>query len=78
MVPDAPVSKFVLQMRGGKKGLLENSRDLCKTTNKATAQFNGQNGKIRDFNPVVTNDCGNGKAKRHGKGKRRASSRGNA
>ena len=30
-VPDAPVSKFVLTMQGGKKGLLENSRNLCKS-----------------------------------------------
>ena len=29
-VPDAPVSKFVLEMQGGKKGLLINSVNLCK------------------------------------------------
>ncbi len=28
-VPDVPVSKFVLTMKGGKRGLLVNSRDLC-------------------------------------------------
>ncbi len=28
-VPDVPVSKFVLTMKGGKKGLLVNSRNLC-------------------------------------------------
>jgi hypothetical protein len=28
-VPDAPVSKFVLTMQGGKKGLLVNSRNIC-------------------------------------------------
>ena len=28
--PDAPVSKFVLRMAGGKKGLLENSQNLCR------------------------------------------------
>ena len=28
-VPDAPVSKFVLEHDGGKKGLLENSTNLC-------------------------------------------------
>jgi hypothetical protein len=64
-VPDAPVSKFVLEMQGGKKGLLENSTNLCKTTNRATALFDGQNGKVKDFNPVVKNDC---KGKRPGKG----------
>ena len=28
-VPDAPVSKFVLEMQGGKKGLIVNSTNLC-------------------------------------------------
>jgi hypothetical protein len=73
LVPDAPVSKFVLRMQGGKKGLLENSRNLCNSTSKANAQFDGQNGKIRDFHPVVTNDCRK-RAKHHGKGKHKAKS----
>jgi hypothetical protein len=70
-VPDAPISKFVLRMRGGKKGLLENSRNLCAGTNRATARFDGQNGKIRDFDPVVSNDC-----KKKKKGKRRGGGHG--
>ncbi len=70
--PDAPVSKFVLEMQGGKKGLLENSVNLCKTTNRATALFDGQNGKVHDFNPVVRNSCkGKGKKPRGGGSKRR-------
>jgi hypothetical protein len=56
-VPDAPVSKFVLEMQGGKKGLLENSTNLCRTTNRGTALFDGQNGKTHDFNPVARSDC---------------------
>jgi hypothetical protein len=28
-VPDAPVEKFELSLRGGKKGLLQNTRNLC-------------------------------------------------
>ncbi|HET6998146.1 MAG TPA: hypothetical protein VFI03_06100 [Solirubrobacterales bacterium] len=57
-VPDAPVTKFVLEMKGGKKGLLVNSRDLCKGTNKATVKMDGQNGKGYDTRPVLTNSCG--------------------
>jgi hypothetical protein len=56
-VPDAPVSKFVLDMQGGKKGLLENSTNLCGATNLATALFDGHNGKTHDFKPVVKNSC---------------------
>jgi hypothetical protein len=62
MVPDAPVSKFTLEMQGGKKGLLVNSTNICKSTNKATVLFDGQNGKSLDVEPVVTNDC---KGKKH-------------
>jgi hypothetical protein len=69
LIPDAPVSKFVLEMQGGKKGLLENSRNLCNSTNKAGVELDGQNGKIHDFDPVVTNDCK--KSKRKAKPRRR-------
>jgi uncharacterized repeat protein (TIGR01451 family) len=58
--PDAPVSRFVLKMRGGKKGLLINSADLCKLTpsqTRATVEMDGQNGKVHDFKPVVRNAC---------------------
>jgi hypothetical protein len=44
-VPDVPVSKFTLTMKGGKKGLLVNSRDLCTHPNNAFLNFKGQNGK---------------------------------
>jgi hypothetical protein len=65
LVPDQPVSKFVLSMQGGKKGLLVNSLNLCASTNRAQAKFNGQNGKVHDFSPVVQNDCkGKGASKR--------------
>jgi hypothetical protein len=57
-VPDAPVSKFVLTMKGGNKGLLVNNTELCKTTPRARVQFDAQNGKFHDSNPVVKTDCG--------------------
>jgi hypothetical protein len=66
-VPDAPFSKFTLQMRGGKKGLIVNSRNLCAAANKATVQMDGQNGKAFDSTPVVKAKCG-GKAPRGKKG----------
>jgi hypothetical protein len=64
-VPDAPVTKFVLTMQGGKKGLIVNSTNLCKGTHKAIADFSAQNGKVKEFNPAVTAKCGGkGKSKR--------------
>ena len=59
-VPDAPVTSFTLEMQGGNKGLLINSTDLCRSTNRAIADFTGQNGKKHDFNPALTPDCGKG------------------
>ncbi|HEU5063329.1 MAG TPA: hypothetical protein VFT79_09295 [Solirubrobacterales bacterium] len=44
-VPDVPVSKFVLRMKGGKKGLLVNSQNLCGRKNHSILKFKAQNGK---------------------------------
>jgi hypothetical protein len=66
VVPDAPVSKFILEMRGGKKGLLVNSENLCSKTarkRRAIVRFVGHNGGVESFKPHVANQCG----KRHGK-----------
>ncbi|MGC1164774.1 MAG: hypothetical protein WA862_01565 [Solirubrobacterales bacterium] len=68
VVPDAPVTKFTLTMRGGKKGLLVNSANLCRSTSRALADFRGQNGKKRVFRPVLKPKC---KKARKGKGKAR-------
>lgn len=65
-VPDAPVTKFVLEMQGGNKGLIVNSVDICKGKHKAIANFKGQNGKRHEFDPVVKAKCG---GKKGGKGK---------
>ena len=71
-VPDAPVSRFVLELFGGKKGLLQNSTNLCKTKNRATVKMDGQNGKTHDFKPVVRAKCGgNKKHKKHSTHKRK-------
>ena len=69
-VPDAPISKFVLSMQGGKKGLLVNSRDLCSRPLRVTALFDGQNGKTHDFKPLLQNSCG--KSTKHHKAHHRA------
>jgi hypothetical protein len=57
VVPDAPVTKFTLSMQGGKKGLIVNSVNLCRTTNRAKAAFTGQNGKRLVLKPVVKPSC---------------------
>src|SRR5215203_774661 len=57
-VPDAPVTKFVLRMKGGAKSLLVNSTDICVGQHRATAKMNGQNGKVHNFRPALRASCG--------------------
>jgi hypothetical protein len=57
-VPDVPVSKFILTVRGGKKrGLLVNSTNLCARTYKVIARFTGQNGKKANQRPKLRVPC---------------------
>jgi hypothetical protein len=67
VVPDAPVTKFTLSMQGGKKGLLVNSRNICKSRSRADVKMVGQNGKLSHTRPVVANSC----AKKAQRAKRR-------
>lgn len=55
--PDAPVTKFVLNMAGGKKGLLENSSNLCREEQRAELNLTGQNGRQYKTQPVVKTSC---------------------
>jgi hypothetical protein len=61
LVPDAPVSKFVLTMQGGRKGLLVNNTELCRAKPRAAVKFDGQNGKVADSTPLVKVGCGKGR-----------------
>ena len=70
-VPDAPVSSFVLEMKGGKKGLLENHVNLCHGDHRADVEFTGHNGKQSNSTPAVSSSCGKaGKHKRHRRARR--------
>jgi hypothetical protein len=44
-VPDLPVKKFILNMRGGKKSLLVNSTNTCAKKQTAVLNLRAQNGK---------------------------------
>jgi hypothetical protein len=56
-VPDAPVSKFELSMRGGKKGLLVNSTNLCAVRSRALVTFKGHNGRQAGLHPRLADTC---------------------
>jgi hypothetical protein len=57
-VPDVPVSRFTLDLLGGKRGLLVNSENLCKANLKAVAKFAGQNGKAFKRMVAIKPPCG--------------------
>jgi len=64
-VPDVPVKRFVLNMKGGKKGLLVNSTNLCAKKQRAIVKMKGQNGKKKNNNKFKLNvvSCGKKKGK---------------
>jgi hypothetical protein len=58
--PDVPLKTFVLNMQGGKKSLLQNSTNLCKSPQLAILNMKGQNGKTVKTNQLRLNvaSCG--------------------
>jgi hypothetical protein len=61
--PDVPLKSFVLNMQGGKKSLLQNSQNLCKSQQLAILNIKGQNGKQIKTNKLRLNtaSCGSKK-----------------
>jgi hypothetical protein len=68
-VPDAPVEKFELRLKGGPKySLLENSENLCAKPQRAIARFTAQNGKVDNLKPLMHVRCKGKKRKgKHGR-----------
>jgi hypothetical protein len=73
-IPDVPVSKFTLTMQGGRKGLIQNSRNLCTHRYFSRLSFLAQNGKrlVKKKLPLGVAACHgtkHPKQKQHRKGK---------
>jgi hypothetical protein len=66
-VPDVPVSKFTLKMKGGKKSLLVNSTNTCAKPQRAKLNIKGQNGKKVKNKKFKLNIVSCGKHKKHKK-----------
>ena len=56
-LPDAAVSRFVMQMQGGERGLLQNSVDVCRHPQRATVALEAQNGKVTVAHPRLRVSC---------------------
>lgn len=56
-IPDAPITKFVLRMKGGAKGLLVNSMSTCGK-HRAVLRMRAQNGRtVRAQPPLTATGC---------------------
>jgi hypothetical protein len=66
-IPDLPVSKFVLNLPGGKHGLLQASTNLCAKPVKGIIRLEGQNGKKVSRHPRIQTPCKNRHKKKHRK-----------
>ncbi|HKF83365.1 MAG TPA: hypothetical protein VKB23_10450 [Solirubrobacterales bacterium] len=56
-LPDLPLRKFVLTLRGGKRSLFVNSGGLCAEPRRALARVRAQNGRTRHFSSPVKTEC---------------------
>ncbi len=61
VVPDAPVTKFGLTMRGGKRSLLVVAEDVCAHPQRETALFLGHDNAGSVAHPPLQAECGRGK-----------------
>jgi hypothetical protein len=57
-LPDAPVSKFVMTLLGGDKGLLENSANMCASRSFALARLIAHNNKGQLLPVKMNTKCG--------------------
>jgi hypothetical protein len=74
-VPDAAISKFTLNLNGDKKGLLENSTNICAAQHFATAKMVGQNGRSFTKHPKLQVRCGSKSQRKNSKRSERGGSR---
>ena len=76
-IPDAPLTKVVLDMQGGKKGLIINSTNLCVGKHRADLNLAGHNGRASHAKPAVrATKCGKAHKKKHRGHKRSHRARG--
>jgi hypothetical protein len=65
-LPDAPLSKFTMALRGGDHSLIVNATDLCAHPQVASAKFTGQDNAVHKLQAPLKVKCG----KRTTRGKR--------
>jgi hypothetical protein len=66
-LPDAPIERFTMTLYGGKRGLLENSANICANPPLASVRALGQSNRGAVFTTKLRGQCKGKKAKRGGK-----------
>jgi hypothetical protein len=64
-IPDAPIEAFVMQLNGGKRGLLQNSADICLHPPTAMVKALGQNNRGSIYTTRLRGQCKKKKKKKH-------------
>lgn len=59
-LPDAPINRFVMSLRGGRHGLLVNSANICAVPPLATVKALGQTNLGAVFTTALRGQCGKG------------------
>jgi hypothetical protein len=57
-IPDVPLRRLALTLRGGRGGLLVNNTGLCRARPRADGSFEGQNGRLHLVSRYVVLPCG--------------------
>jgi hypothetical protein len=71
-LPDEPLDRFVMTLNGGKRGLLQNSANICVVPPLASVKALAQNNRGAVFTTTLRGQCGKAKKKhKHKQGKRR-------
>jgi len=63
--PDVPISRAILTMRGGQKGLFVNSRDICAHLYRAKVGLEAHNGRTASARPALANSACGKEPRRH-------------
>ena len=69
-LPDVPVSKFVLFLDGGGRGMIVNSVGLCRHRPQFKIRVGAHNDVLRDLRPKTNVACLRKRGKRRGSGAR--------
>ncbi|HET7590851.1 MAG TPA: hypothetical protein VFK14_11805 [Solirubrobacterales bacterium] len=57
-LPDVPLSRVVLRLAGGRRGLLVNTGSLCQDNRRARVSLSAQSGKVKALHPRLKARCG--------------------